>query len=359
MSQVRIGVVGAGLIGRKHIAVLRAGGDDFALAGVADPSAAAKAEAGALGYRCFETVEALLEGARPDGVVIAVPNQLHVSTGLACVAAGVPILIEKPVADTVGEALRLVDAAAAKGVATLTGHHRRHNPILRRAAELIRDGAVGRVVAATSTWLLHKPEGYHEAAWRRQPGGGPVLINAIHEIDCLRMLVGEIATVQAAQSNAVRGFDVEDTAAAILTFETGALATLMLSDTVSSPFAWETTSGENPAFPKAAADSILIGGTRGSLSIPSLDLRWHEPGAESWMEAPVQKRMPVVPADPYVEQMGNFAAVIRGEAEPVLTGCDGVTTLAATLAITRSAGTGGGPVRVADMLAEGMEGGRA
>jgi predicted dehydrogenase len=349
MSQVRIGVIGAGLIGRKHIEVLRSGNEAYSLAGVADPSPAALEEAKTLGYDCFSSIEELIEKAKPDGAIVAVPNQLHVEAGLKCIERGVPIIIEKPVADTVAEAIKLIETAEAAGVATLTGHHRRHNPVMRRAAELIRDGAVGKVVAATSVWLAHKPVGYHDFAWRREPGGGPVLINAIHEIDCLRMLCGEIDTVQAADSNAVRGFEVEDTAAAILRFKSGALGTLMLSDTVSSPWSWETTSGENPLFPKSGLDSIMIAGTRGSLTVPSLDLRWHDASQESWLNPLMQKREPIVPADPYYEQMRNFAGVIRGTEQAALSGRDGTRTLATTLAITESAKTGL-PVRVDDMM---------
>ena len=351
MSQVRIGVIGAGMIGRKHIEVLLSGHRDYVLAGVADPSAAAHEEAADLGYDCFASIDEMIKAVEPQGVVVAVPNQLHVEAGLACIERGLPMIIEKPVADTVPEAMKLVEAAEAAGVATMTGHHRRHNPIMRKAAELVRDGAVGRVVAATSIWLAHKPKGYHDLAWRREPGGGPLLLNGIHEIDCLRMLCGDVDTVQAADSNAVRGFAVEDTAAAILHFKSGALGTLLLSDTVSSPWAWETTSGENPVFAKAAQDSILIGGTRGSLAVPSLDLRWHEAGEESWTQALTQKRIPLVPADPYYEQMRNFAAVIRGDEAPVISGREGVITLATTLAITRSAKSGQ-RVRVDDLLAE-------
>lgn len=351
MSQVRIAVIGAGLIGRKHIEVLRSGHPDYTLAGVADPSPTAKAEAEELGYACYDTVAEMIDKTGPDGAVIAVPNQMHVEAGLACVDQGVPIIVEKPVADTVAEALRLVEAAEAAGIATLTGHHRRHNPIMRRAAELIRDGAVGRVVAATSVWLAHKPVGYHDLAWRRQPGGGPVLINAIHEIDCLRMLCGDVETVQAADSDAVRGFEVEDTAAAILRFKSGALGTLLLSDTVSSPWSWETTSGENPLYPNSGLDSIMVGGTRGALTVPSLDLRWHESGQESWWNPLQQMREPIIPADPYYEQMQNFADVIRGKAEPVLSGREGTKTLATTLAITESAKSGQ-VVRIDDMLSQ-------
>ena len=350
MSQVRIGVIGAGLIGRKHIEVLRSGNADYTLTGVADPSPQAANEAKELGYDCFSSIEEMIDKVKPEGAIVAVPNQMHVEAGLKCIERGVPIIIEKPVADTVAEALKLIETAEAAGVATMTGHHRRHNPIMRRAAELIREGALGKVVAATSVWLAHKPVGYHDFAWRREPGGGPVLINAIHEIDCLRMLCGDIDTVQAADSNAVRGFEVEDTAAAILRFKSGALGTLLLSDTVSSPWSWETTSGENPLFPKSGVDSIMIGGTRGSLTVPSLDLRWHDAGQESWLTPLMQMREPIIPADPYYEQMRNFASVIRGTEQPVLSGRDGMLTLATTLAITESAKTGQA-VRIDDMLA--------
>lgn len=339
-APVRIAVLGAGLIGRTHIAVLRSGNPEFVLAGVGDPSPGAKAEAEKLGYACYDTLGELIEKARPEGVVLAVPNQMHVSAGLECVAANVPVIVEKPVSDSVGEALRLVEAAEAAGVATLTGHHRRHNPIMRRAAEIVREGGVGRVVAATARYLSHKPKGYHDAAWRREPGGGPVLLNAIHDIDCLRMLVGDIVRVQAADSRAVRGFAVEDTAAAVLTFANGALGTLICSDTASTPWSWEWGSRENPSFPYDTESFLDIAGTQGSLSVPSLVQRWHEKGQESWHTPLTTKRHHVPLTDAYTNQMLNFARVIRGSEAPVLSGREGTRTLATTLAITESARSG-------------------
>jgi predicted dehydrogenase len=330
--------------------VLRSNHPLYALGAVVDPSPAAVAEAKELGYPIYATVAEMLEKAKPDGAIVAVPNQMHVPVGLECIAKKVPVVIEKPIADTVSAALELVEAAERAGVATLTGHHRRHNPIMREAAEIIRDGGLGRVVAASALYLSHKPKGYHDMAWRREPGGGPVLINAIHDIDCLRMLLGDVETVQAAASNSVRGFAVEDTAAAVLTFKSGALGTLLVSDTASSPFNWEWGSRENPAFPHNTENCFTIAGTLGSLSLPTLTHRWHEPGKQSWHTPLTERRVHIQPADAYQEQMRNFAGVIRGTEQPVLSGRDGTKTLATTLAITESAKRGG-PVQIDDMMA--------
>ena len=349
MAAVRIAVIGAGTIGRTHIAVLRSGYPDFTLAAVADPSPAAAGEALQLAYPVFSAYEEMLDRVRPDGAIVAVPNRMHLAAGLACVSRGIPILIEKPIADDVASALELVETAERAGVPTLVGHHRRHNPIMRKAAEIVAGGGIGRVVAANALWLSHKPKPYFDVAWRTEPGGGPVLINAIHDIDCLRMLCGDVESVAAATGNAIRSFAVEDTAAAVLQFKSGALGTLLVSDTVSAPWSWEWGSRENPDRPNEPESCYLIAGTRGSLSVPTLQHRWHAPGEESWNAALLQKRVPFRPADAYHEQMRNFSCVIRGTESPVLSGRDGAATLATTLAITESARTGR-PVRVDAML---------
>ena len=108
----------------------------------------------------------------------------------------------------------------------------------------------------------------------------------------------------------------------------------------------------------ARQDCILVGGTQGSLAVPSLDVRWHNAGEESWWKPLMQRREHVLPADPYYEQMRNFAAVIRGDEEPVLSGRDGMLTLATTLAITESA-KDGRVIHIDDMLADAAKAGKA
>jgi predicted dehydrogenase len=347
MAALRIAIIGAGQIGRRHLSVLLAD-PAYQAAAIADPSPAAAALARQHAIPYFAAPEQMLDQAKPDGAIVATPNQHHAATGLACIARKIPVLVEKPIADSLPAALDLMEAADRAGVPVLVGHHRRHNPIMRKAVEIIGGGGIGLVIAATGLWLSHKPRDYFNLAWRREPGGGPVLINAIHDIDCLRMLCGEIDSVQAATGHAARNFPVEDTAAAVIRFASGALGTLVVSDAVSAPWSWEWTSNENPFYPHEPRDCYLVAGTKGSLAVPSLDHGWHEPG-QGWGDALTHRRMSVAPADAYVEQMRNFAHVIRGEADPVVGGWEGTRTLAATLAIKESS-TSGASVRIDDML---------
>jgi predicted dehydrogenase len=222
----------------------------------------------------------------------------------------------------------------------MVGHHHRHSPAIQRAKRAIEEGLLGRVVAASGlTWFL-KPASYFETSWRRQPGGGPILINLVHVVDDLRNLLGEIVQVQAARSSAVRGFAVEDTAAVLITFRSGALATFALSDTAVSPWSWETTSGENAAYPRTDQACYQIAGTEGALSLPALEL-WRHGGERSWMAPLERTRLAFQPADPLTMQMRHFCKVVRGEAQPLCSGREGALTLAATLAIAEAARSGG------------------
>jgi predicted dehydrogenase len=348
MVPTRIAVIGAGLIGRKHLGILK---DDpaFEVAGIADPAPQAEAYAREQGFAYFNHTEALLDKAKPDGVVIANPNVLHRETALACIARKTPAIVEKPVADTLSDALAIVRAAQAAKVPMLTGHHRRHNPIMQAARDFVRGGALGKLAAVNGTWLHRKPDDYYNVTWRREAGGGPVLINAIHDIDCLRMVVGEIETVQAAAANNVRGFPVEDTAAAVFTFANGALGTFIVSDATASPWNWEATSRESAITPSEIENCFTIAGTKGGLAIPQLQHWSYDKPDGGWADPLTRRTLPVRHADPYPEQLRHFACVIRCEEAPVIDVAEGTRTLAATLAIVESAKSGG-VIRVADML---------
>lgn len=338
MDPVGIAVVGAGVIGRRHAEII-AELPGCRLAGIADPSDAARSLAEALRVPWRATHRDLLDEVRPDAAIIATPNALHQPVAQDCIARGIAMLVEKPLAESLDSARALAAEAAGAGVPLLVGHFRRHNRVLRRARELIQQGRLGRLVTVNASSNVLKPDPYFDVAWRRQPGGGPVLINLVHDIDALRFLCGEVETVQAIASHAVRGFAVEDSAVVLLRFHGGALATITLSDATPSPWCWDQTAGENPAFPRHEAEAYRLCGTDASLSLPALEL-WSYPGERGWHRPLLREAITVQPADPLVEQMHHFLRVVRREEAPLVSGEDGARTLAVTLAVTRSAETG-------------------
>jgi len=343
MAKVRVAVAGAGLIGRRHIEEIVAS-PNCTLASIIDPGPAAPAIAQKYGATLFQTLAECFAKDKPEGVVLATPNAMHVEQGLECVAAGVPCLVEKPIAHTLEAGRRLVLAAEKANHKLLAGHHRRHSPILHKAVEVVQSGVLGKIVGVIGSAVFYKPAGYHDAPyeWRRQPGGGPILINMVHEVGNLRAMVGEITAVQAFASSAMRKFDVEDTVAINLRFANGALGSFLLSDTAASPKSWEQTSGENKeyaAYPDE--DAYVIIGDRGSLGVPTMRLHaYARDDDRSWYKPFKSETFPLERADPLARQIVHFGKVIRGEETPLVTGRDGLQNLRVVDAIAQAAKTG-------------------
>ncbi|WP_137917628.1 Gfo/Idh/MocA family oxidoreductase [Hydrogenophaga sp. 2FB] len=342
MSKTRIAVAGAGLIGQAHIRVLLAS-PTCALSAVVDPSPAAATVAAQAGVPVYTSIDKLLAKDRPDGVLLATPNPLHVPQALQCIAAGLPVLVEKPIATTVAEGQALVQAAERDGASVLIGHHRAHSPIMAKARQVVESGQLGRLVSVMGSATFFKPDHYFDdGPWRREIGGGPILLNMIHEVHNLRMLCGEIVTVQAIASSATRGFPVEDTVAINLRFASGALGSFMLSDTAASPRSWEQTSQENKAYPSYDdEDCYVLAGTNGSLSVPTMRLKTYpRPEDRSWWKPFEVSTVGMVRDDPLKHQIEHFGAVVRGEAAPLVTARDGLQNLRVTEGIAEAARTG-------------------
>ena len=342
MGRTRIAVAGAGAIGQAHMQAARSSARCL-LSAVVDPAPAARARAGEFGVPCFASIDELIAKDRPDGMILATPNALHVEHALTCIAAGLPMLIEKPVAPSVADAMRLIAVADACGARILVGHHRAHSPIMAKAREVVASGLLGKLVAVMGSATFFKPDHYYaDAPWRREPGAGPILLNMIHEVHNLRMLCGEIAAVQAFTSHATRGFAVEDTVAINLRFANGALGTFMLSDTAACARSWEQTSQENEAYPSYDdEDCYVIAGTNGSLSIPTMRLKTYpRPEDRSWWKPFEVGVVDLVRDDPLAHQLEHFGAVIRGEAQPLVSARDGLANLRITEAIVAAARAG-------------------
>ncbi len=339
-APVRLGIVGIGTIGRRHLQVASAESSCRVIA-VADPDTRVAAIATAAGLPHYRSYTAMLDSERLDGVIVAAPTPMHAEIGGALVARGIPTLMEKPFTDTLESGLRLAAAADSSGVAISVGHHRRYDPAVADARALLEQGAIGRLIGVSGTWAVRKPDAYFGVEWRCRPGGGPVLINMIHDIDMLRHLCGEVVSVYAETTSRNRGLDIEDSGAILLRFASGALGTISFSDAAPSPWGWEQATADNPAIPPSGENCYRFFGSAGSFEFPRIRVWRHEPtGEPGWGR-------PIIPADRQIparaalrDELRNFCDVIRGEASPPVSPQDALATLAATQAIHLSASQG-------------------
>jgi len=167
---VRIGVVGAGWIGRRH-AQYCAEEPAAVLVGIADPANDAASLAHEFGVPHYRSLENMLDAQRVDGIIVAVPTPLHFKVAMTAIQRGIAVLIEKPITEHPAEVTELIATANSTGAKILVGHHRRHNPVVQQARDIVRS-ELGRLLAVSVLWAVLKPHSYFEPHWRRVAGAG-------------------------------------------------------------------------------------------------------------------------------------------------------------------------------------------
>ena len=337
---LKIVVVGPGLMGKKHIQLIHENPNCELLAIIAPESKINLDTAKKNGVSLYTSLELCIANNHIDGVIIASPNEFHAHQGYVCIHAGIPVLIEKPITSNLDDARNLFNLVREKDAKALIGHHRAYSPLMSNAKKIIESGKLGRLVSVMGSAQFYKPSHYFaDGPWRKEIGGGPILINMIHEIGNMRSLCGEISSVQAISSNKVREFAVEDTVAINLKFENGVLGTFILSDTSASSASWEATSEENPSFPNYTDDNCyLVCGTNGSLSIPTMTLKYYQNGIDpSWWNPMKVELVRTERHDPLKRQLEHFLDVIINNATPIGSVLDGLRNLQVIEAICESA----------------------
>ena len=340
MKKLRILVVGPGLIGKQHIRLINEN-ERCELAAIVAPDDAINQEIARDNQtKLYRSISECLDKNNIDGVVIASPNQFHAEQGKICIEAGIPALIEKPITAFVEDGIALVELAERHNAKILIGHHRAHSPLMAKACSVIQSGQLGRLVSVIGSAQFYNPSHYFvDGPWRKEIGGGPILINLIHEIGNLRALCGEISAVQAISSSAIRNFVVEDTVAINLMFENGALGTFLLSDTAATARSWEQTSRENPSYPTYQdEDCYSIAGTLGSLAVPTMRIKRYVQGVDpSWWTPFTEEVLEVTRQDPLGCQLDHFLDVINDKCEPRVSARDGLKNLQVVEAVCESA----------------------
>lgn len=337
---LRMAIAGIGLAGRRHAeAIDQLQG--ISLCAVVEPDEVGQNYAANLNIPCHETLDELFAEHSPDGVILATPTTLHVTQGLECIRQGCPVLVEKPLGTTSKECIRLVSEAERNGVVLMVGHHRRFNPLIRRAKEVISAGELGNIRAVHINTWFYKPDEYFEnAPWRKKFGAGPISVNLAHDIDLIRYLCGEVEAVQGHSVPSARGYENEDVAAAVLQFSNGAIGTITVSDSIVAPWSWELTSGEYPIYPPTSESCYWIGGSHGSFSLPDLRLWTHCEGLRDWWTPISATSLTRGSSDPLVNQISHFADVIRGKSKPLVPGREGLQSLKVIEAIQTACSEG-------------------
>lgn len=338
LNPVRIAVIGAGAMGRNHIRFVTEE-PEAELVAIADAFEGARATAETAGVPFYTDPAQMMDEVKPEAVIIATPNDLHLGVAREAIKRNIVPLVEKPISNDLEDAQAFAAEAETAGVPVLVGQHRRHNPFVNKAKEIIESGELGKLTVSSFHYMIYKNDEYFDVEWRRKKGAGPILVNLVHDVDLLRYLLGEPVAVQGMQSSAARGFKTEDSAVVNVRFADGALASMTISDATASPWNWEATAREDPQYRPFDADAYFIGGTLGALSLPRLH-QFSYDGASNWHK-PLQMEIPAVdPALPHKMQLKHFVKVVRREVEPVVTPADNVKTLTLLNAIKEAAETG-------------------
>jgi myo-inositol 2-dehydrogenase/D-chiro-inositol 1-dehydrogenase len=318
---MRIGLIGAGRIGALHARLLRElpGVGELLLADADAPRATELAAR--VGATALPSPAALIE--RADGVVIAAATSAHAELIRACLAAGVPTYCEKPLGETLEDAIALAGEIDRSGVAFQLGFQRRFDAGYREARRLVESGGLGTVYAFRLAG--HDPAPPHESYI--PTSGGLFKDFSVHDFDVIRWLLGrEVAEVYA--TGAVIGFPVfakygdVDTAAMTLRMEDDTLGVL-------------TVARHDPLGYDIRAELF---GSRDSISVglgPHTPMRSVEPGVPP-PAGPAWPDFLVRFEDAYRAELAAFLTLVRGEIASPCTARDGVESLRIAEAANRS-----------------------
>lgn len=314
---VLIGLAGVGGHGRT---LQKAAVEDANVRAVAvfDPNGKEARRAGEfLDAEIVSSFEALVGRSDLDAVVLASPNALHREQAEAAMKAGLDVLVEKPIAETVSDGLAMVELADQTRRILMVGHNMRYGAAVRRAYALIRNGRIGEIVSFEIHFSSDRGFELDSASWRLRPEAPPLLSMmqlGIHGVDLIHYLVGRIAGVAARARSVTTPPGVVDNVAAVMETASGVPGTLVSN--YCSPVDF----------------SFRIAGTNGTLHGTPLSMRFI-PRGEGDEEA---RDTSDYPLGSYIAQMVAFGDAVKDRGRPETDGRGGVQALAVVEAMAKS-----------------------
>jgi predicted dehydrogenase len=333
MSDIRIGIVGSGFMGRTNAETITKYLTDARLVAVAGGSRAPKLAAD-YGVACEASPAALFARDDIEAVFISTPHSEHAEQARAAAAAGKHVLLDKPMANSVAGCDAILEASRATGVNVMIMFGQRFRKVNYEAKRLIEEGAIGRVTMIQCYSL--NPGGLKSLpAWQSEEGNlGTLFGHGVHNIDLVRWLTGgEVETVAAHSMEEKPGH--ETSTMAVLGMSNGVLASIWVS--------WDIPA---PGFP-AGGFSTRVVGEKGMLELDAYaTLRLGD--ASGWRTVAVQEPidwqgkgvLDPMRLKAYTLQGNEFLASIRERRRPSVTGEDGRAAVAVALAAYESAKRG-------------------
>ncbi len=334
-KSTNLAIMGIGTIGKRHLMAIDAL-KNVNLCGIIDLTKDAKEFCNSKNISIFDNLNELKKSTRVDGVIISTPTIKHHENAISALNLGLDVLIEKPISAMVSEAEQIEKMAQLNNCLVLIGHQRRFNPLVLKTKEIINEKRIGKVVGLSGIWALRKDKEYFSPDWRKEISAGPVITNLIHDIDYLRFIFGEITEVSAFSSNSVNNFEKEDILSANLKFENGIIGNFLISDSCTSPWSWETGTGENIHLPHLKENNLRIVGTQGSLEFPNLKLWCYKNEGDNWKSELESLICDFDKVDPYILQIKHFIDVINRKVDPITNALDAKKTLKVALSILES-----------------------
>lgn len=331
---VRFGIVGTGLISAVHADAI-ANTEGAVLYGAAgrhaEKAAAFAAQYGCRAYPCYRD---MLNDPAIDAVSVCTSSGCHFENARDALFAGKHVLIEKPMTLNLADADTLIRLAEEKGLVIGVISQSRFSDAAQAIKAMIDSGAAGRPVSAHLRMRYWRSQEYYDsAAWRgtyAYDGGGVLMNQGIHGIDLLCYLMGRPVSVTGYSRTLVRRIEVEDTAAAALEFESGALGVI------------DATTCSNPSFTK----QFTLGFENGTVVLDNdVISMWTVPaplpeGCAESLAGNTSADNKKVSNVYHTREYKNFVAHLAGEEPLVMSGRDGRVPLSVILGVYESSETG-------------------
>jgi predicted dehydrogenase len=327
-------IAGLGSIGRRHFRNLIALGETEIILLRSRRSTLPDDELA--GYPVETDLDEALRKHKPDAVVVANPTALHLDVAIPAAQAGCAILLEKPVSNSLERLDVLEQAAQKSGSKILVGFQFRYHPTLNKARELIRAGALGKVLTAHAHWGEYLPnwhpwEDYRQSYAARAELGGGVTVTLTHPLDYLRFLLGEVEAIWSFNGRiSPLEVDVEDAAEIGLKFASGAIGGVHLNYFQRPPVHRLEIVGTNGTLRWDNADGVLYSQTLPA-EFGSYSAQPPAPVSESFSPPEGFERNQL-----FLAQTKHFIEAASGKAQPICALTDGIRALQIALAARES-----------------------